>query len=179
MSQQQSSPSGGGGTNALFIAAGGVLLIGLAALLLARGSDAPPADTADSAAVEDAAAQPAQPAQPGQLPSADAGEPGDQPGDDGDASATRPTGSGPDGELTPEERREAMVEATRQLYGGEPPSCEIDCDCPSGEMCQPGSMLCIPAPFPIWCCERDAGTCPDGTTCQMDDGSWSTCGAQE
>lgn len=69
---------------------------------------------------------------------------------------------------------EAAAQAARELVGGEPIPCESPCDCPQGQACQPGSQLCLPSPFPVYCCEKDG--CPDGQFCVNSDGGFGVCG---
>lgn len=74
-----------------------------------------------------------------------------------------------------EEQAELDRQAALELNNGEEPlSCETHCDCPQGQTCQPGSQLCLPSPFRVWCCDRDG--CPSGAQCVHMDGSYGNCG---
>lgn len=69
-------------------------------------------------------------------------------------------------------------EAARELNDGEDPTpCENPCDCPQGMDCQMGSQLCIPGPFPVYCCDNEG--CPDGEQCQFEDGTFGVCELDE
>lgn len=79
-----------------------------------------------------------------------------------------------DDELTAEERVAEAAAAARELVGGEPIPCESPCDCPQGQACQQGSQLCLPSPFPVYCCEKDG--CPEGSPCVFTEGGFGVCG---
>lgn len=69
-------------------------------------------------------------------------------------------------------------EAARELNdGNDPTPCETPCDCPQGMDCQMGSQLCIPGPFPVYCCEKDG--CPEGEQCHSEEGGYGVCPADD
>lgn len=69
-------------------------------------------------------------------------------------------------------------EAARELnQGNDPTPCESPCDCPQGMDCQMGSMLCIPGPFPVYCCENEG--CPEGEQCISEEGGYGVCPSEE
>lgn len=90
-------------------------------------------------------------------------------------------GSQPQGTIEDEAEMEAIREQSREAAraindGNDPTPCESVCDCPQGWDCQQGSQLCIPSPFPVYCCDNDG--CPEGAECRHEDGRYGTCDVQ-
>lgn len=76
-----------------------------------------------------------------------------------------------------EEFWENARQAARDVNdGNDPIPCETPCDCPQGMDCQLGSQLCIPGPFPVYCCEKEG--CPDGEVCRKEEGGFGMCPEQ-
>lgn len=76
-----------------------------------------------------------------------------------------------------EEFWENARQAARDINDGEDPiPCESPCDCPQGMDCQLGSQLCIPGPFPVYCCDKEG--CPEGEQCRTEEGGYGVCSAQ-
>lgn len=77
-----------------------------------------------------------------------------------------------------EEFWENARQAARDINDGEDPiPCENPCDCPQGMDCQLGSQLCIPGPFPVYCCDNEG--CPEGEQCRTEEGGYGVCDGQD
>lgn len=51
--------------------------------------------------------------------------------------------------------------------------CKLDCDCPQGLLCAPGTGRCVAGIVPAYCCDKSG--CPTGKACTDTNGTKATC----